>query len=203
MITLPEGKMKSREGKVVDADDLILEIKNLSREEIKKRAPDISEKELEERAEKIAIGAIKFYFLRVGANQNIEFNPEESVSFDGFTGPYCQYAYARICSVLRQQPANRLDSYSLLNCEKEIALLKHIGQFTSVVADAAKTRAPHKICNYIQKLAQYFHSFYASNKIWDENNLQLSKERLALIEATRITLKNALDLIGVSSPERM
>ena len=108
MITLPEGKMKSREGKVVDTDDLTLELKKLAEKEVRKRITDdnITEEEIKERSEKIGIGAIKFYFLRVNANQDIEFNPEESVSFDGFTGPYCQYAYARISSILRKVSPN-------------------------------------------------------------------------------------------------
>ncbi|MDO4198917.1 MAG: arginine--tRNA ligase [Erysipelotrichaceae bacterium] len=118
---------------------------------------------------------------------------------------YAQYAYARICSVLRQAktPLHKQDSYSLLNNPKEIDLLKLITSFTDVVADAALTRSPNKICNYIQKLATYFHSFYNDCKIIDSNNPDLTNERLALCEATRITLKNSLDLLGVSAPESM
>ncbi|MGI6607780.1 MAG: arginine--tRNA ligase [Erysipelotrichaceae bacterium] len=159
---------------------------------------------IRELIDEVGLDAARYFFVSkaVDTHLDFDFNLAKSETNDNPVY-YAQYAYARICSVLRQQPAKALDSYSLLNCEKEIALLKHIGQFTSVVADAAKTRSPNKMCNYIQKLAQYFHSFYASNKIWDENNLQLSKERLALVEATRVTLKNALNLVGVSSPERM
>ncbi|MGN1343114.1 MAG: DALR anticodon-binding domain-containing protein, partial [Traorella sp.] len=97
----------------------------------------------------------------------------------------------------------RLDKYDLLTSEKEVDLLKHINEFTSVVADAAYTRSPNKICNYIQKLAQYFHSFYGAHKIMDASQQELTQQRLALLEATRITLKNALDLVGVSAPEKM
>jgi len=118
---------------------------------------------------------------------------------------YAQYAYARICSVLRatNTKVEKRDSYSLLVDTKETDLLKHINSFTDVVADAAKTRSPHKICNYIQKLATYFHSFYGACKINDPSNKELTSERLALTEATRITLKNALYLLGVSAPEKM
>ncbi len=118
---------------------------------------------------------------------------------------YAQYAYARICSVLRQaaNPLKKQDSYSLLNNPKEVDLLKLITSFTDVVADAALTRSPNKICNYVQKLATYFHSFYNDCKINDVSNPELSNERLALCEATRITLRNALDLLGVSAPESM
>ena len=116
---------------------------------------------------------------------------------------YAQYAYARICSVLKQSSYNVQESYNLLVNEKETDLLKLINSFTDVIADAAITRAPNKICNYIQKLATYFHSFYGACKINDKDNPELTNERLCLVEATRITLKNALDLIGVSAPDHM
>lgn len=159
---------------------------------------------IRELVDEVGLDAARYFFVSkaVDTHLDFDFNLAKSETSDNPVY-YAQYAYARICSVLRQYSAEKLNNYSLLNDEKEISLLKHLGQFTSVVADGAKTRSPHKVCNYIQKLAQYFHSFYATNKIWNENNLQLSKERLALVEATRITLKNALDLIGVSAPERM
>lgn len=159
---------------------------------------------IRELVDEVGLDAARYFFVckAVDTHLDFDFNLAKSETSDNPVY-YAQYAYARISSVLRQYPASKLDGYYLLSCEKEIALLKHIGQFTSVVADAAKTRAPHKVSNYIQKLAQYFHSFYATNKIWDEKNLQLSQERLALIKATKITLKNALDLLGVSAPERM
>lgn len=116
---------------------------------------------------------------------------------------YAQYAYARICSVLKQTEFKAQDTYNLLVNEKETDLLKLINSFTDVVADAAITRAPNKICNYIQKLATYFHSFYGACKINDKDNPELTNERLCLAEATRITLKNALDLLGVNAPDHM
>ncbi len=117
---------------------------------------------------------------------------------------YIQYAYARICSVLKQaQPFTRQETYSLLSDSKENDLLKHIRSFTDTVSDAAITRSPNKICNYAYRLATYFHSFYGACKINDPSNPELSNERLALVEATRITLKNALYLLGVNAPESM
>ena len=118
---------------------------------------------------------------------------------------YAQYAYARICSILRQAGNNieRKATYDLLTNQKETELLKHIGSFTNVVADAALTRSPNKICNFIQTLAGNFHSFYAACKVNDPSNPELTAQRLALLEATRITLKNALDLVGVTAPEKM
>ena len=106
--------------------------------------------------------------------------------------------------MLRQAPAVQpRETYNLLGSEKETALLKHIAAFTDTVADAAATYAPNKICNYVQKLAQYFHSFYGAHKILGNDDAELTNQRLALLQATKITLANALDLIGVSAPEKM
>ena len=117
---------------------------------------------------------------------------------------YIQYAYARINSILKQSPTfNKQDTYSLLNNQKEIDLLKHISQFEEVVLKAAEDRAPHRICNYVHKLATFFHSFYAECTINDPNNLSLTNERLGLITATQIVIKNSLNLLGVSAPEKM
>ena len=117
---------------------------------------------------------------------------------------YAQYAHARMCSILRQaddvMPA---ESFERLTNEKEIDLMKYINEFTNVVSDAAKLRAPHKVCNYIQKLAQKFHSFYNACKVLDKNDMELSAQRLALVKAAKITLRNALDLIGVEALEKM
>lgn len=116
---------------------------------------------------------------------------------------YVQYAYARICSVLKDLTVNKLDKYDLLNDEREIQLLKLIASFTDIVADSAINRSPNKICNYVQKLAASFHSFYGKCKINDKDNTDLSAQRIALTKATQITLKNALDLLGISTPEHM
>ena len=117
---------------------------------------------------------------------------------------YAQYAHARMCSILRSGSEYVVaDHYDLITNEKEIALLKHINEFPAVVADAALLRQPHKMCNYIQKLASYFHSFYNECKVLDAENKELSSQRLALVTASKITLKNALNLIGVHAPEKM
>ena len=117
---------------------------------------------------------------------------------------YVQYAYARMNSIVASSPKfEKVNDYNLLKEEKETLLLKHINEFTSVVADAAKTRMPNKICNYVQKLAQYFHSYYGSFRIHDDSNIELSNQRLGLVLATMVTLKNALNLIGIEAKEKM
>lgn len=117
---------------------------------------------------------------------------------------YVQYAYARMNSIVASSPKfEKVNDYNLLKEEKETLLLKHINEFPSVVADAAKTRMPNKICNYVQKLAQYFHSYYGSFRIHDDANIELSNQRLGLVLATMVTLKNALNLIGIEAKEKM
>ncbi|MBR4470251.1 MAG: arginine--tRNA ligase [Erysipelotrichaceae bacterium] len=161
---------------------------------------------LRELCDDIGVDCARYFFLSKALDTHLEFDLTLARTKSNDNPVYyAQYAYARICSVLRQAevPFHKQESYQLLNHPKEIDLLKHINSFTDVVAEAAATRSPNKICNYIQKLATYFHSFYGACKINDKNNPELTNERLCLSEATRITLKNALNLIGVSAPEVM
>ena len=157
--------------------------------------------------EDIGVDATRYFFAAKAVNTPFDFdlglarsNTNENPVY------YAQYAHARMSSILRQASTINLElssSYELLVNEKEIELVKHINEFRNEIIDSAKLRAPHKIANYIQKLAQLFHSFYNDCYVIDEKNMALSSQRLALVEATRITLKNALNLIGVSAPERM
>lgn len=153
----------------------------------------------------IGVDAARYNFLSKALDTHLDFDLGLARSKTNDNPVYyAQYAYARICSVLRQaNEFKKQDEYKLLTDIKESDLLKHISSFTDVVSDAAETRSPNKICNYVQKLATYFHSFYNSCRINDPSNLELTNERLALSEATRITLKNALELLGVSAPEEM
>ena len=160
---------------------------------------------IRELCEDVGVDAARYFFLAKALDTQFDFDLglARSKSNDNPVF-YVQYAYARICSVLRNAPEFKCqDSYSLLNSEKETDLLKHINEFTSVVSDCASTRSPNKICNYVQKLAQYFHSFYGSCKVLDDSNKELTNERLCLLKATQITLKNALDLLGIEAPEKM
>ena len=159
---------------------------------------------IRELCDEVGVDAARYFFLAKALDTQFDFDLglAKSQSNDNPVF-YVQYAYARICSVLRQAPEfHKQDNYSLLNTEKETDLLKHINEFTAVISDAAATRSPNKLCNYIQKLAQYFHSFYGSCKVIDDNK-ELMNERLCLLEAVRITLKNALTLLGIDAPEKM
>ena len=161
---------------------------------------------LRELGEDIGVDAARYFFESKALDTHMDFDLTLARSKTNDNPVYyVQYAYARICSVLRQaaQPFQRQESYSLLQEQKETDLLKHIAAFTDIVADAAISRSPNKICNYVYKLAAYFHTFYNDHKINDPEHPELSNERLALSEATRITIRNALQLLGVSAPEVM
>lgn len=160
---------------------------------------------IRELCEEVGVDAVRYFFVQRQLDTHFDFDLglARKQSNDNPVY-YAQYAHARICSILRQAPVlEHPQDYGLLTHEKEIQLLKYINEFPSVVGDAAKTRAPHKVCNYIQKLAAYFHSFYNACKVIDMENETLSAQRIALLKATKITLKNALDLIGVEAIEKM
>ena len=160
---------------------------------------------IRELCDDVGVDAARYFFLSKALDTQFDFDLGLARSKSNENPVYyVQYAYARICSVLRQTEGfKRLDSYTLLNNEKETNILKHLNEFGAVIEDAAVTRAPNKLCNYIQKLAQYFHSYYGSYKIIDENNLELTNQRLCLLEAIRIVLKNAFDLLGIEALEKM
>ncbi|MFH0969202.1 MAG: arginine--tRNA ligase [Patescibacteria group bacterium] len=228
IVTLPEGRMKSREGNVVDADDLISEMNNLAKEEIKKRIDGLNDKELSERAEKIGIGAIKFYFLRVNPRENIEFNPKESISFDGFTGPYCQYACARISSIIRKselelkpselkleektnytQSTGRKIVYNEINFEvlgdniEERELIQKIIAFPEKIKKASIEYNPSIIATHIFETAQLFNKFYQKHKVLNAETEELKNSRLALIQAIQTVLKAGLNLLGIETLDKM
>ena len=160
---------------------------------------------IRELCDDIGVDAARYFFVSRAVDTHLDFDlglarkqTNENPVY------YAQYAHARMCSILRNAPAfTKQDSYSLLVEEKEVALLKYINEFPGVVADAAFTRSPNKICNYIQKLAAYFHSFYGAHKIIDDTNPALTNERLGLLIATKNTLASALDLLGINAPEKM
>ena len=157
--------------------------------------------------EEIGVDATRYFFVSKAANTPFDFDIGLAKSHSNENPVYyAQYAHARMCSIKTQADRAKIeysDKFDLLVNNKEIELVKHINEFRNVIVDSAINRAPHKIANYIQRLAQLFHSFYNECYVIDENNLELSKQRLSLVEATRITMSNALNLIGVSAPEKM
>ncbi len=208
MVYLPDGKMKSREGKVVDADDLVIKVKKMAKDGIRERQGDkkIDETELEERALKVALGAIKFYLLKVGPTQIIHFDPEESLSFEGFTGPYCQYAYARGSKLLRdaeveQEKKMKVD-FSVLGSKEELQLIQKILEGDDKIEMAGEKFNPSLIAVHIFELAKTFNQFYHGETILKaENNVKLA--RLALVQIFLQTIKKELGLLGIEVLEEM
>lgn len=211
MVYLPEGKMKSREGKIVDADDLIESMEALAADEVRNRDPEgrLSEEDVRQRARKIASGAIKFYLLRVKPGQDIHFDPKESISFDGFTGPYCQYAYARIFGILRKAQDRGLDISredgvpDLLCNEEERVLAKQLIGFPEAVARAARELNPSTIANYIFNAAKSFNQFYNKHSVINADSRELALARLRLTDAIARMIKEGLRLLNIDVMERM
>jgi arginyl-tRNA synthetase len=209
MVYLPEGKMKSREGKIVDADELIVELKKLAGAEIRERDPQnrLSQDEISRRSEKIGVGAIKFYLLRVRPTQSINFDPAESISFDGFTGPYCQYAYARIFGILEKSAKKEVDlntcDFSVLGNPEELQLLQKLIQFPQEIQGAVQEYNPSKIAVHTFNTAKAFNQFYNKHPVLRADNDKLFAARLALIKAVAVVLKKGLNLLGIEVLENM
>lgn len=208
MVYLPHGRMKSREGTVIDADNLLNEMTNMALQEIMQRLEIQSEtEELRNRAEKIALSAIKFFLLRVTSKLDIHFDPESSLSFDGCTGPYCLYAYARANTLLAKSQAGDLPlssiDYSTLGNDDERLLIQKIGDYPEQVKFAAEEMNPNRIATYTYELAKLFNQFYEKNPILTNEDKVLSSARLTLVWAAKNTLKQALALLGIETIENM
>lgn len=208
MVELPSGKMKSREGTVVDADDLMTEMtataKNIS-EELGK-LDGYSDAEKTELYKTIGLGALKYFMLKVDPKKQMLFNPEESVDFNGNTGPFIQYTYARIQSILRKADfdyENIVISNAVEIHEKEKELIKQIQLFPEVVQNAATQLSPALVANYIYDLVREFNSFYQNVSILGEENTDKKIFRVQLSKVVGETIKNAFHLLGIAVPERM
>jgi len=210
MVELPNGKMKSREGTVVDADDLIAamvaDAKQTSEELGKFK--DMSEEERNEIARIVGLGALKYFILKVDARKNMLFNPEESIDFNGNTGPFIQYTYARIRSILRKAqaeginiPATLADTMPLN--EKEIELIQKLNEFGAAVEQAGKDYSPSGIANYCYELTKAFNQFYHDYSILGADTEEEKVVRLVLAQNVGKTLKNGMALLGIEVPERM
>ncbi len=208
MVELPEGKMKSREGTVVDADDLMEQMKTDAREVSAQlgKLDGLSEEETEAIAETVGMGALKYFLLKVDPRKNMVFNPKESIDFNGNTGPFIQYTYARIRSVLRRAAGAGFGSTgfdSAVPNEKESDLIQHLADFPSVVAEAGRTFSPALIANYTYDLVKEYNQFYHDCQILREEDSAVRSLRLAISEATAHTVRTAMGLLGINVPERM
>ncbi len=208
MVELPEGKMKSREGTVVDADDLMAEMVNTAREVSKElgKLDGIDEVEAEAICETVGMGALKYFLLKVDPVKNMTFNPKESIDFNGNTGPFIQYTYARIRSVLRKAEQNGIKIGDYMNVEpneKEIAVIQALTDFPSVVQKAGQIYSPALIANYAYELVKLFNQFYHDYTILGETDEAVRSLRLAICQAVASTVKTAMGLLGINVPERM
>ena len=211
MVELPNGKMKSREGTVVDADDLVASMienaKTLSEDKVNK-LEGITEEEKNEIARIVGMGALKYFILKVDARKNMLFNPEESIDFNGNTGPFIQYTYARIRSILRKAEAQNITLPDTLNDdaplnEKEIALIQKLNDFSVAVAQAGVDYSPSGIANYCYELTKEFNQFYHDYSILNADSDAEKITRLVLAKNVAKVIKNGMALLGIEVPERM
>ena len=208
MVELPEGKMKSREGTVVDADDLMEEmVANARQVAIELGKTDgMSAAEIDNIAETVGMGALKYFLLKVDPRKNMMFNPKESIDFNGNTGPFIQYTYARIRSVLRkaQEQGFAASAYAaVVPNDKEIALIQTLADFPATVQEAGRTYSPALIANYTYELVKQYNQFYHDYSILREEDVAVRSLRLALCATVARTVRLAMGLLGISVPERM
>ena len=207
MVELPNGKMKSREGTVVDADDLMeLMVSDARRvaDEAGKNA-DMTEEEKQEIARIVGMGALKYFILKVDARKNMLFNPEESIDFNGNTGPFIQYTHARIRSILRKAGSHN-SQFPILNSqlsEKEVELIQKMSEYGAAVEQAGKDYSPSGIANYCYELTKVFNQFYHDYTILNEPDEQKKQTRLVIARNVAKILKNGMALLGIEVPERM
>ncbi|MDB5253784.1 MAG: arginine--tRNA ligase [Flaviaesturariibacter sp.] len=205
MVELPSGRMKSREGTVVDADDIVAEMvrESETRTAEKSNPQDFTPEELTALYETIGLGALKFFLLKVDPKKKMVFNPEESIDFHGFTGPFIQYTHARLRSILRKEsPAASTGAASpLFRLEKELMLL--LEQYPAILQEAASSFSPAVIANYIYAVARTCNSFYTEHKVLKAESEEKKQLRLRLCERTADTIREGMHLLGIRVPERM
>lgn len=209
MVELPEGKMKSREGTVVDADDLMASMVDTAREMSKElgKLEGYSQEEAEDIYRKVALGALKYFILKVDPKKTMMFNPKESIDFNGNTGPFIQYTYARICSVLRKavnagEMPGAADVHVVLS-DKEQNLIQLLAKLPDVVKEAGATYSPALLANYSYDLAKEFNQFYHDFSILKEEDATLKNFRLLLAKECAEAIKNAMCMLGIEMPDRM
>lgn len=212
MVELPEGKMKSREGTVVDADDLIEEMIETAKQQTLEhgKIDFFSEEEANSLYRMLALGALKYFILKVDPTKNMLFNPKDSIDFNGNTAPFIQYTYARICSIIRKAKEEkgiivehlRLNDSLEFN-SKELEIIRNLYAFPSIVEQAGQTYSPALIANYVYELAKSFNAFYQDTPILKEENESIVAMRVSLASFVGNTIKIAMNLLGIKVPERM
>jgi arginyl-tRNA synthetase len=210
MVELPEGKMKSREGTVVDADDLMEEMVTTAKEVSMElgKLEGRPQEEIDEIARICGMGALKYFILKVDPRKNMLFNPKESIDFNGNTGPFIQYTHARICSVLRKAEEAGYDIPTSLNEQLELSeveanLIQSLSNFPSVVRQAGAEYSPALIANYVYDLVKSYNSFYHDFSILKEENEEVRAFRLVLSQSVAKVIKLGMSLLGIDVPERM
>ncbi len=214
MVELTTGKMKSREGTVVDADELVDEMVATSKRHTEElgKVKDFTDAELKELYDTIGLGAMKFYLLRVDPKKTMVFNPEESIDFHGFTGPFVQYTYARIKSILRKVDSSSIidhgktmnhepSTMNLLPLEKDLIIAAE--QYPAMIEQACAEQNPSVIANYVFHLAKTFNSFYTEHSIANAETEEKKQLRLQLAGMTSNIIKSGMNLLGINVPERM
>jgi arginyl-tRNA synthetase len=206
MVDLPSGKMKSREGTVVDADELMADVIEGAREMTKERGhlDDMSEEGKEELYHQIGMSGLKYYLLKVDPKKRMMFNPQESIDLNGNTGPFIQYTYARICSLLKKagEYENHVNtSIKLIKVEKDV--IKAISRFPSIIDESAKSYTPSGITSYCYELVKLYNQFYQNVKILPETDIDLRSNRLILSSSVSLIIEKSLHLLGIHSPKRM
>lgn len=206
MVELPAGRMKSREGNVVDADEMIDEMVSISAKHTEElgKVKDFSEEELNELYDTIGLGALKFFLLRVDPKKRMIFNPEESIDFHGFTGPFIQYTHARIKSILRKEKADqsyRIKESGLLKLEKD--LLFKMEQYSTIVEQAATEHNPSVLAIYAFEVAKTFNSFYTEHSVMNAESGEKKQLRLLICEFTANVIASSMGMLGIKVPERM
>lgn len=205
MVNLPEGKMKSREGTVVDADELMQNMFETAKEISSElgKLDDYSDEEKNALYETIGQGALKYFILKVDPKKGILFNPKESVDFNGNTGPFIQYTYARIQSILRKEKATAFNESDINLNENEIEIIRHLNNFQENIQKAADDLSPAIVANYVYDLVKLFNSFYQNHPILKAETIDLKNFRLLLTQWTSHVIYNSLYLLGIDSPQKM
>ena len=204
MVELPSGRMKSREGTVVDADDIVREMESIAEKHTLElgKVKDFTPDELTQLYYTLGVGALKFFLLRVDPKKKMIFNPEESIEFHGFTGPFIQYTYARTKSILRkEQPAHIELSGELLPLEKQVII--ELEKYETIIEQASMEMNPSVIANYLFTLAQAYNSFVTEHRILTAESPEKKELRLQLSQMTVNVIKSGMRLLGILVPDRM